>query len=120
VDQHTKRTIEVFKALKEGRCWQIGLSAEQVQRLCPEVALEPGWEIHSSFEEVGVAEGIVIDWNRHGGHAHCLKVHWQCMFCGREHISDFEPHADSNPVLWFCENGSGRMCLVRWIQEDPN
>ena len=38
--------VEVFRALKGGRVWQIGLSADQVRRLCP-VSAGPGWQIES-------------------------------------------------------------------------
>jgi hypothetical protein len=107
-----RTTIEVFRAFENGRLRQIGLSAEQVRRLCPESG--SGWTIERSVESVGEAQGIVIAWCKHGG---CCgeHVHWQCALCGEEHISDFNPHADSNPVLWFCERGNlDEMCLVYW------
>lgn len=103
--------VEVVRAFERGRLRQIGLSAEQVRRLCPEAA-GPGWTVERALMPVGEAEGIVLDW---GGREH---VHWRCPLCGREHISDFEPHADSNPVLWFCEDGGpDEMCLVHWRRE---
>jgi hypothetical protein len=103
------RTIEVFQALEDGRLRQIGLSAEQIRRLCPESS-SPDWSVQSILLPVAVAQGIVRDWG--DGREH---VHWQCPICEREHISDFEPHADSNPVLWFCEQGAPEdICLVYW------
>lgn len=106
------RMVEVFRAYDGDRLKQIGLSAEQVHRLCPE-ATGPGWSVQRVLMPVGEAQGVVLDWG--GGLDH---VHWQCPLCDREHISDFEPHADSNPVLWFCERGSlDEMCLVYWRRE---
>src|SRR5262245_13064947 len=108
-------TIEVFRAFEGDRVWQIGLSAEQVQRLCHEAG-SPGWRIESCIEHVTTAEGLVIDWSKHGG---CggEHVHWVCPLCGEEHMTDFEPHAESNPALWFCERGRG-ICLVSWRYEE--
>lgn len=71
------------------------------------------------MEDVAIAYGVVIDWNRHGGAARCPKIHWRCPYCGgKEHFSDFDL-ADSNPVLWFCESGSRQLCLVHWVHEEP-
>lgn len=100
--------VEVFPALEGGELRQIGLSAEQVRRLHP-AAAGPGWTIESEPALVGEATGVVHTWPSGRDH-----VHWDCPLCGGLHISDFDPHADSNPVLWFCETGDGRMCLVRW------
>jgi hypothetical protein len=107
------KRIPFFHAMKDGRCWQIGLSADQVGRLCSVEACM----IERDEAEVGEATGLVIDWGSRGG---CggLHVHWTCPLCGAEHISDSHPHADSNPVLWFCERGRG-MCLVHWDHERP-
>lgn len=103
------QTIEVFQALERGQLRQMGLSVEQVRRLCPESS-GPGWTMKSALLPVAIAQGTVLDWG--GGREH---VHWQCPLCGREHISDFEPHADSNPSLWFCEGGEAEsICLVYW------
>lgn len=106
------RIVEVFRAFERGQLRQIGLSAEQVRRLLPEAA-GPGWVIESAQMKVGEAEGIVVDWG--SGREH---VHWQCPLCGREHVSDFDPHADTNPVLWFCEiGGPDEICLVNWRRD---
>ena len=110
-----RTTIEVFRAFEGGRLRQIGLSAEQVRRLCPK-SENPGWTIECSVESVGEAQGKVINWNEHGGSGG-KHVHWQCPHCGEEHICDFDPHAESNPVLWFCDHGSP-MCLVYWRHEE--
>ena len=67
----------------------------------------------SAVESVGEAAGVVRTWP--SGREH---VHWDCPLCGRLHISDFDPHADGNPVLWFCEAGDGRLCLVHWRRAD--
>jgi hypothetical protein len=102
------QVVEVYRAYHEGRLRQIGLSAEQVRRLCPE-STGVGWTITHALQEVQEATGFVVDW---GGREH---IHWQCPLCSKEHISDFFPHADSNPVLWFCEGGGeNAMCLVYW------
>jgi hypothetical protein len=114
-----KITLEVFRAFAKGKLRQIGLSAEQVRRLCPQ-SENPGWTLERSVESVPEAEGVVIDWTKHGG---CggEHVHWQCPHCGAEHISDFDPHADSNPALWFCERShAGEMCLVYWRHEEDD
>src|SRR6516162_4307019 len=95
----TSRTIEVFQAFNDGQLRQIALSAEQIGRLCPESS-KPGWSLRSVLSQVVEAQGIVRDW----GHG-LEHVHWQCPICGHEPISDFKPHADSNPSLWFCEQG---------------
>ena len=84
-----------------------GLSAEKVRRLCPE-SDGPGWSVVSSTELVGEATGVVHAWPSGRD-----RVHWECALCGRPHISDFAPHIDGNPVLWFCEAGGG-LCLVHW------
>lgn len=102
------RVVEVFRAYDRGELRQVGLSSEQVRRLCPESA-GPGWSVVSADEPVAEAAGVVRTWP--GGRGH---VHWDCPLCDRPHISDFDPHADSNPVLWFCEAGDGRLCLVHW------
>ena len=99
--------VEVFRAFERGELRQIGLSVEQVHRLCP-ASSATGWTIESATERVSEAKGEVLTWPSGRDH-----VHWHCPLCGRLHISDFGPHADSNPVLWFCESGEG-MCLVRW------
>jgi hypothetical protein len=106
------RVVEVFRAFDRGALRQVGLSAEQVRRLCPESA-GPGWSVASAPEAVGEAAGVVHTWPSGLDH-----VHWDCPLCGRLHISDFEPHADGNPVLWFCEAGDGRLCLVHWQRAD--
>src|SRR5215468_1985682 len=114
-----RTTIQVFRAFENGSLRQIGLSAEQVQRLCPKSA-EPGWTIERSVESVGEAQGIVIDWCKHGG-CGSDHVHWLCPLCGTEHISDVNVHADSNPALWFCERGTfDDMCLVHWRFEEDD
>ena len=100
--------VEVFKALENGSLRQIGLSAEQVKRLCPE-SVGQGWAITSETVEVLNAYGDVLMWP--SGREH---VHWLCPHCQQVHISDFYPGADSNPVLWLCEGGNGLMCLVHW------
>jgi hypothetical protein len=97
-----------------GELRQVGLSAKQVLRLCPESA-SPGWSVVGTTESVGEAAGVVHTWLSGQDH-----VHWDCPLCGRVHISDFEPHADSNPVLWFCEAGDGGLCLVNWQRKSPN
>ncbi len=102
------RIVDVFRAFDRGRLRQIGLSAEQVRRLCPE-SDAPGWSVESAAEWVSEAVGVVHTWPSGRDH-----VHWQCPICGSEHISDFVPHADGNPVLWFCEAGDQRLCLVHW------
>jgi hypothetical protein len=102
------RVVEVFRAYERGELRQVGLSAEQIRRLCPAWA-GPGWSLVSVAEPVAEAAGVVHTWP--GGRD---RVHWDCPLCGRPHISDFVPHADSNPVLWFCETGDARLCLVRW------
>jgi hypothetical protein len=102
------RVVEVFRALDRGGLRQVGLSAEQVLRLCPESA-GPGWSVVVAAEPVAEAAGAVHTWPSGRD-----RVHWDCPLCGRLHISDFEPHTDGNPVLWFCEAGDGRLCLVRW------
>ena len=102
------RVIEVFRALKDGKLAQIGLSAEQVRRLCPESS-GPGWVVESEAMPVAEATGVVHTWPSGRDH-----VHWQCPLCGRLHISDRDAHDDSNPALWFCESSNGGMCLVHW------
>ena len=101
------RVVEVFRAFEHGKLRQIGLSVEQVRRLRPESA-GPGWKIESETLTVEEAVGEVRTWASGRDH-----VHWPCPLCGGEHISDFDTHADSNPVLWFCERGRG-ICLVHW------
>jgi hypothetical protein len=100
--------VEVFRAFERGELRQIGLSAEQVQRLCPESA-GPGWSVACAAEPVAEAVGVVHIWPSGRD-----RVHWDCPLCARLHISDLDPHADSNPVLWFCEAGDRRLCLVHW------
>jgi hypothetical protein len=102
------RVVEVFRAYDRGELRQVGLSAEQIRRLCPESA-GPGWSVVSAAEPVAEAAGVVHTWPSGRGH-----IHWDCPLCDRPHISDFDPHADSNPVLWFCEAGDERLCLVHW------
>jgi hypothetical protein len=105
------RAIEVFRAFDCGKSRQIGLSTEQVLRLCPR-AVGPEWSIDSLVVAVGEAHGIVHNWD---GVEH---VHWQCPLCGRAHITDFVTHTDSNPALWLCEGGGPtEMCLVHWRRE---
>jgi hypothetical protein len=104
------KEVQVFRAVHHGRVRQIGLSADQVRRLCPESA-GPGWTIGAVTATVGEATGVVHRWPSGRDH-----VHWRCPLCGGNHISDFDPHADSNPVLWFCEAGDGGMCLVHWVR----
>jgi len=109
-------TIDVWKAYHGDRLSQIALSEVQLRRLCPECTL-PGWSIKHSTQRVGEAQGTVINWSERGG---CGgdHVHWECPFCGEEHICDFEPHTDSNPALWFCDRGNDDdMCLVKWCRE---
>jgi hypothetical protein len=107
------RTIEVYQASEGGRLRQIALSAEQIRRLCPESS-SPGWSVRSVLLPVAIAQGIVLDWG--DGREH---VHWQCPIYHCEHISDFEPHADSNPVLWFYEKGAEEdICLVHWQRRE--
>jgi hypothetical protein len=101
------RIVEVFRAFEHGELRYIGLSVEQVRRLCPASA-GPGWSVASGHEPVSEAVGVVHAWPSGRN-----RVHWVCPLCGGEHISDFEPHADGNPALWFCERGDG-MCLVHW------
>jgi hypothetical protein len=98
----------VFRAYERGELRQVGLSTEQVHRLCP-TAADPGWTLTRSAESVAEATGVVHTWPSGQDH-----VHWDCPLCGRLHISDLGPHADSNPVLWFCEAGGERLCLVHW------
>jgi hypothetical protein len=106
------RVVKVFRALDHGESRQVGLSADQVRRLCPESA-GPGWSVVSAAEPVAETTGMVHTWPSGRDH-----VHWDCPLCGRLHISDFEPHADGNLVLWFCEAGDGRLCLVHLQRGD--
>lgn len=106
------RIVEVFRAFDGDELRQVGLSAEQIQRLCPESA-GPAWSVVCTVESVAETTGTVHTWS--GGRDH---VHWNCPQCGQLHISDFEPHADSNPVLWLCELGDARLCLVHWRRAD--
>ena len=109
--------VTVYRAFCGSELRAVGLSEEQVLRLCPE-ARGPGWEVRAAEEDVPEARGVVIDWNRHGGSAFGPKVHWDCPCCGgREHWSDFA-YADTNPVLWFCWEGTDGVCLVHWRHED--
>lgn len=108
--------VQVFRALEQGQLRRIGLSEETIRRLCPE-ATELGWTIESSVEEVAISHGIVVDWEKHGG-CGAEHVHWICPLCDQQHFTDFDPPADSNPVLWFCEKGRGA-CLVHWQMEEP-
>lgn len=100
------RVVEVFRALERGNLRQVGLSAEQIRRLCPE-SDGPGWAVSRRYEELAEAVGIVHTWPSGRDH-----VHWDCPLCGRPHISDFDPY-DGNPVLWLCEGGDGELCLVQ-------
>jgi len=103
--------IGVFRAIRKEKTWAVALSREQLVRLRPECTGR-GWKITSSIEQVPRADGTVYDWEREGG---CggKHVHWLCPHCGQQHISDFD-QADSNPALWFCESGGGKLCLVHW------
>jgi hypothetical protein len=108
--------VLVYRAFWKSELRSVGLSEQQVLRLCPEAA-GPGWSIRATEEDVPDARGVVIDWNRHGGSARGPKVHWHCPCCGgQEHWSDFE-YADTNPVLWFCWEEGDRVCLVHWVDE---
>jgi len=55
------RTVEVFRAYDNGVLRQVGLSADQVQTLCPE-SLGPDWTLGSAVEFVAEATGVVITW----------------------------------------------------------
>lgn len=99
--------VEVFRVFNRGELVQVGLSTEKVRRHCP-ASDGPSWSVVSSAEQVSEATGVVRTWPSGRD-----RVHWECSLCGRPHISDFEPHADGNPVLWFCEAGRG-LCLVHW------
>ena len=108
--------MKVFRAFRRnGDLAQAALSEAQVTELCPE-SLGRGWRIVASDEEVPQATGVVHDWSRGEGRAG-LHIHWLCPICQRPHVSDFQPHAISNPVLWLCESGGGAVCLVHWQHE---
>jgi hypothetical protein len=108
--------VIVYRAFEGGELRAVGLTEDAVVRLCPE-ARDKGWSIQAAEEDVPDARGVVTDWNQHGGSARGPKVHWNCPCCGgREHWSDFA-YADTNPALWFCWEGGGRICLVQWDHE---
>jgi hypothetical protein len=79
--------VEVFRAYERGELRQVGLSAEQVRRLCPASA-GPGWSVAGSAALATEGVGGVHTWPSGRDH-----VHWNCPLCGRLHISDFEPHS---------------------------
>jgi hypothetical protein len=109
-------SVTVFRAFERGALRLVALSLDEVLRDCPEAG-QPDWEVRSGLEDVPDARGTVIDWNKHGGSAFSLKVHWHCPRCaGSLHISDFDP-AMPNPVLWLCESPSEGACLVHWEHE---
>ena len=108
--------VTVYRVFCGDELRAVGLSEGQVLGLCPE-ARGSGWAIRAAEEDVPAARGVVVDWNRHGGSALGPKVHWDCPCCGgREHWSDLAC-ADTNPVLWFCWEGTGRVCLIHWEYE---
>lgn len=115
--------VQVFKAIKDGKCMQIADSHETMERgLLKNWAYDPAERDQWSFEmktadvPLVTADYFVIpggdDDDRDYPHAA-----WICPDCGYKETTDIDPE-DSPPALWFshCKETTDYV-LVTWQQD---
>ena len=109
--QIIRKLITVFEFRFRGHILATALSAQELRRECPRRLRA---KIVSHEESVGIIQGEVHDWNKGGGQARHLKLHWNCPQCGHHHWGDLIP-GETNPCLWFSEC----KCIDKWLISYP-